>query len=54
MIPKSTKKERQKENLESCSFTMEKEDVEKLTALNMNDRWLDFKNIPGIGAPIFE
>lgn len=54
VIPKSTKKERQKENLESCSFTMEKEDVEKLTALNMNDRWLDFKNIPGIGAPIFE
>lgn len=38
IIPKSSKKERLIENIESASFALDTEDVEKITALNCNFR----------------
>ncbi|CAI2377087.1 unnamed protein product [Moneuplotes crassus] len=44
IIPKSSKKSRLLENLDSNSFVLEKEDVDKLTALNCDWRICDSKN----------
>ena len=55
VIPKSVTASRIKENFEAIGFTMEKEDVDKLTALNCDFRAFNPQYIPGFGLiPVFE
>lgn len=49
IIPKSSSKARQIENLESYKFKMEPEDVEKLTELNCGDRWCNVQGFDSLG-----
>ena len=49
IIPKSSSKTRQIENLESCKFKLEKEDVDKLSALKCGDRWCDVMGFDDLG-----
>lgn len=54
IIPKSSNKARQIENMESYQFKMEKEDVEKLTGLSCGERWCDISGNPNLGLfPVF-
>ncbi len=54
IIPKSSNKARQLENLESYKFTMEKGDVDKLSKLSCGERWCDLSGDPAMGHfPVF-
>ncbi len=55
VIPKSVTASRIKENMESLSFKLEKEDVEKLTGLGCDFRAFNPLYIGGFGLiPVFE
>lgn len=55
VIPKSVTPARIKENFESLNFKLEKEDVDKLTALNCNFRAFNPQYFAFFGnVPVFE
>lgn len=49
IIPKSSNKARQIENLECYKFKMEAEDIDKLTALSCGQRWCDVQGNADLG-----
>ncbi len=55
IIPKSSNKGRQLQNLETYKFKLEKEEIDKISALACGERVIDISNFPGFGGvPAFD